>query len=68
MYEDHRYPFAGKANPSVKLAFVRVDAASLLRQQRGQSSTSLETSQEPQLIAQHNWNDVKSQIPWSKIE
>lgn len=59
MYEDHRYPFAGKANPSVKLAYVRVHEASLLRQQRGQSSTSLESSQDPQLIAQHNWNDVK---------
>ena len=62
MYEDHRYPFAGKANPSVKLAFVRVDAGSLLRQQRNQSTSSephnRTSSQEPQLIAQHNWNDV----------
>jgi len=58
MYEDHRYPFAGKANPSVKLAFVRVDADSLLRQQRG--TPSIEgSSQEAQLKAQHNWNDVK---------
>ncbi len=59
MYEDHRYPFAGKANPSVKLAFVRVDEASLLRQQRSQSGMPMEPSQEPQLIAQHNWNEVK---------
>jgi len=63
MYEDHRYPFAGKTNPSVKLAFVRVDAGSLLRQQRSQSTSSEShdrlSSHEPQLIAQHNWNDVK---------
>ena len=59
MYEDHRYPFAGKANPSVKLAYVRVDEASLLRQKRSPSGTTLEAIQEPQLIAQHNWNDVK---------
>ena len=59
MYEDHRYPFAGKANPSVKLAFVQVDEASLVGQKRSQSGTTIESSQEPQLIAQHNWNDVK---------
>lgn len=29
MFEDHRYPFAGKANPSVKLAYVKVDSATL---------------------------------------
>eukprot|EP00535_Pseudo-nitzschia_heimii_P009667 CAMPEP_0197190896 /NCGR_PEP_ID=MMETSP1423-20130617/22447_1 /TAXON_ID=476441 /ORGANISM="Pseudo-nitzschia heimii, Strain UNC1101" /LENGTH=1123 /DNA_ID=CAMNT_0042643379 /DNA_START=468 /DNA_END=3839 /DNA_ORIENTATION=- len=59
MYEDHRYPFAGKANPSVKLAFVRVDSTSLLRQHRVKSGTTLEPEQEPQLVAQHNWNEVK---------
>lgn len=63
MYEDHRYPFAGKSNPSVKLAYVRVDASSLLLQQRTQS-TSIENhtridNHEPQLVAQHNWNAVK---------
>ncbi len=34
MYEDHRYPFAGKANPSVRLAYVQVDAAYLIRQKK----------------------------------
>lgn len=39
-YEDHRYPFAGKNNPVVKLAYVRVDAKSLLNQKRWPSSGS----------------------------
>eukprot|EP00537_Pseudo-nitzschia_pungens_P007113 CAMPEP_0172360720 /NCGR_PEP_ID=MMETSP1060-20121228/4694_1 /TAXON_ID=37318 /ORGANISM="Pseudo-nitzschia pungens, Strain cf. cingulata" /LENGTH=1169 /DNA_ID=CAMNT_0013082787 /DNA_START=490 /DNA_END=3999 /DNA_ORIENTATION=- len=64
MYEDHRYPFAGKVNPTVKLAYVRVDAASLLRQHDSESSTSSDTSgsaaiDEVNRIAQHNWNEVK---------
>lgn len=29
-YEDHRYPFAGKENPSVQLGFVPIDRASVL--------------------------------------
>jgi dienelactone hydrolase len=69
MFEDHRYPFAGKANPSVRLAFVRIDADSLVRQQKKQtamtSSSSSSGSNGPstssrdaQKIAQRNWNDV----------
>ena len=66
MYEDHRYPFAGKANPAVKLAYVRVDAASLLGQKRrsngstAQSSTVLGgttvPSDDPHVMAQYNWS------------
>lgn len=48
MYEDHRYPFAGKHNPAVKLAHVRVDAPSLLRQ----------STDDPEAIAQQNWNST----------
>ncbi|KAL3925716.1 MAG: hypothetical protein SGILL_000223 [Bacillariaceae sp.] len=70
MYEDHRYPFAGKANPSVRLAFVRVDATSLMRQKKNQTamaasasssgnSGSSTSSRDVQKIAQRNWNDVK---------
>ena len=29
-YEDHRYPFAGKENPTVKLGFVQIDRESVL--------------------------------------
>ena len=36
MYEDHRYPFAGKANPSVRLIYVGVDVPSLLAPKRRQ--------------------------------
>jgi dienelactone hydrolase len=39
-YEDHRYPFAGKNNPVVKLAYVRVDAPSLLGQTRLSNGSS----------------------------
>jgi dienelactone hydrolase len=69
MYEDHRYPFAGKSNPSVKLAYVQVDAASLLRQRRSGTTTvaaannaelnSIDSADDPQAIAQTNWNSVK---------
>lgn len=45
VYEDHRYPFAGKANPSVRLGYVRVDGPSLLRQQgRGGGTTGNSSS------------------------
>lgn len=30
MFEDHRYPFAGKMNPAVKLGLVEIDRASVL--------------------------------------
>jgi dienelactone hydrolase len=70
MFEDHRYPFAGKANPSVRLAYVRVDATSVTQQRKKQSakpSTSPPSNnngpttgiREAQKIAQRNWNDVK---------
>jgi len=29
-YEDHRYPFAGKANPEITLGYVKIDRASIL--------------------------------------
>jgi dienelactone hydrolase len=70
MFEDHRYPFAGKANPSVRLAYVRVDATSVNRQRKKQSAMSSSSStsnsdgpatssREAQKIAQRNWNEVK---------
>ncbi|KAL3917584.1 MAG: hypothetical protein SGILL_004644 [Bacillariaceae sp.] len=74
MFEDHRYPFAGKANPSVRLAFVRIDANSLMRQKKKQSTMSTSSpssntgsnssgpstsSRDAQKSAQRNWNDVK---------
>lgn len=64
MYEDHRYPFAGKANPVVKLAYVHVDAMSV-QGQRGSmanhtnSYRSSPSFDNPQLIAQQNWKNVK---------
>eukprot|EP00980_Cylindrotheca_fusiformis_P010664 scaffold2381_cov128-Cylindrotheca_fusiformis.AAC.5 len=66
MYEDHRYPFAGKSNPSVKLAFVRVDAAFLERRNQSNATTSAGCSvayaraptDDPQLVAQQNWEGV----------
>ena len=69
MFEDHRYPFAGKANPSVKLAYVRVDAQSLLKQRKkhtllGATSTSSDNGstvggKDAQIMAQRNWDEVK---------
>jgi dipeptidyl aminopeptidase/acylaminoacyl peptidase len=69
-FEDHRYPFAGKANPSVRLAYVRVDSNSLTRQRKKQTAMSASSpsnsnsgpstsSREAQKIAQRNWNEVK---------
>lgn len=40
IFEDHRYPFAGKANPAVRLAYVKVDAPSLLAQKRRQNEST----------------------------
>eukprot|EP00934_Nitzschia_sp_Nitz4_P001325 Nitzschia sp. Nitz4//scaffold111_size72815//43820//47217//NITZ4_005793-RA/size72815-snap-gene-0.109-mRNA-1//-1//CDS//3329533189//1325//frame0 len=39
MFEDHRYPFAGKSNPSVRLAYVPVHSESILSQQQTSSSS-----------------------------
>lgn len=66
MYEDHRYPFAGKSNPSVKLAYVHVDVASLQRQRRPITTTisgstaqyAPASSDDPQLVAQQNWKSA----------
>ncbi|KAG7367139.1 peptidase S9B dipeptidylpeptidase IV family protein [Nitzschia inconspicua] len=68
-YEDHRYPFAGKANPSVRLAYIRIDTASLTRQRKKQTVISpsspsssngpSNSTREAQKIAQENWNKVK---------
>jgi dipeptidyl aminopeptidase/acylaminoacyl peptidase len=67
MYEDHRYPFAGKANPSVKLAYVHVNAESLQRQRRLVTTTipsmtthfvSNSQPDDPHYIAQQNWKSV----------
>jgi dienelactone hydrolase len=46
-YEDHRYPFAGKNNPAVKLAYVQVDATSLLGQHTTQQSNGSSTPPPP---------------------
>ena len=43
-YEDHRYPFAGKENPAVQLAFVQIDRDTVM--QNGLLSPSLDTSLE----------------------
>jgi dipeptidyl-peptidase-4 len=56
MYEDHRYPFAGKANPTVKLAYVQVDTPSVLRQQTTAATSTSAATDDPQAIAQLNWN------------
>ncbi|KAL7569483.1 hypothetical protein ACA910_009716 [Epithemia clementina (nom. ined.)] len=39
-YEDHRYPFAGKVNATVELAFVQVDRASILSSVRPTTTTT----------------------------
>lgn len=68
MYEDHRYPFAGKSNPSVTLAFVQVDAASLEGRSSPMAGTTTMTglpaqyasaaSDDPQSVARQNWKRV----------
>lgn len=40
MFEDHRYPFAGKSNPSVQLAYVRVDVHSITQQRQFHSNNN----------------------------
>lgn len=42
--EDHRYPFAGKANPVVRLGFVPIDRASILQAAGTAPSTTPSTS------------------------
>ena len=54
MYEDHRYPFAGKANPSVKLGYVPIHVSTLI-----QPSSSYPKS--PQQIALEVWG---SSVVW----
>lgn len=39
-YEDHRYPFAGKDNPKVKLGYVQLDRDSILQNGLSQSSST----------------------------
>ena len=45
VFEDHRYPFAGKNNPKVQLGFVPVDASSIVEQ----------TTRDPSSVAQSLW-------------
>ncbi|VEU35757.1 unnamed protein product [Pseudo-nitzschia multistriata] len=62
MYEDHRYPFAGKANPTVKLAYVRVDAASLLGEPAPAAGGlgAAPTHQDPrETMVRHNWREAR---------
>ena len=72
-YEDHRYPFAGKDNPAVKLAFVKIDKTSIVADDRTQQTMNddarndvedvhMEDSmsiQSAQEIAIANWNTAK---------
>ena len=73
-YEDHRYPFAGKENPSVRLGFVLIDRTSVLAESNGSASTDerihSDTRQDDdavmeemrpaaQELAIENWNSVK---------
>ena len=46
-YEDHRYPFAGKMNPKVQLAYVEIDRQSILSPHTVQPSTDPSTSTHP---------------------
>jgi len=60
VFEDHRYPFAGKVNPKVRLGYVKVDSASFGSQNpsKFEGSNSHYSSQspiDPIAIAQHNW-------------
>jgi len=70
MYEDHRYPFAGKANPTVRLIYVAVDAPSLLAQKRRHNESTSPVPppaviptiaikpsiEDPVGIARYNWS------------
>ena len=65
MYEDHRYPFAGKSNPSVRLGYVKVDAQSLLMSRGIAPNRIHDSSQQPlshvpspDSVAAINWEDV----------
>lgn len=49
-YENHRYPFAGQANPTVQLGFVRIDAASVIAQE--------DAMQDAQEVARERWSQV----------
>lgn len=52
-YEDHRYPFAGKENPSVRLGFVKIDRESVVGEESRQDSM-----QSVAEIAAHHWNSA----------
>ncbi|CAJ1946520.1 unnamed protein product [Cylindrotheca closterium] len=63
VFEDHRYPFAGKANPKVRLAYVQVDSASLGFKGHGSSDMSSSQyssrpSSHPSEIAEHYWRNT----------
>ena len=65
MYEDHRYPFAGKSNPSVRLGYVKVDAlgistrrATTTHRKQDSSQQPLPRAQSPDCVAARNWEDV----------
>ena len=45
-FEDHRYPFAGKSNPSVRLAYVNIDRNSLLGTESSSDDTSIDDTSE----------------------
>jgi dipeptidyl-peptidase-4 len=49
-YEDHRYPFAGQANPSVQLGFVHIDPSSILEED--------DAMQDAQEVARERWTSV----------
>ena len=52
-YEDHRYPFAGKSNPRVRLGYVRVDKSSIVRKE---DSYSMQMDMES--TAKGNWSST----------
>jgi dienelactone hydrolase len=51
VYEDHRYPFAGRVNPVVKLALVQIDRESIIHQSATfpKSTTVSQTTPAPSL-------------------
>lgn len=76
MYEDHRYPFAGKANPSVKLAFVSINSSSLTRQrgipplsyvQSGNSSSSQSSSVPSLSMGAHDDPHTIAKYNWNRV-
>lgn len=69
-YEDHRYPFAGEANPDVVLGFVKIDRSLFAEETIEQKNTFFSKISCTKLLDDHHKdmsNNNSAQSNWSKV-